>query len=447
MARGKWRVARGVARGAYARERALAGAGPAGRRRRRRRRRRCHRRPSTARQQLRLTASAPLRLRPIFGVAQISYIGQSTTAAGQAAGDVVIHRHKNVDTQLSTGDYKTIIPGASWGGYGRVAKAACSMDGSGYWVLGGDATGSQPVRYVANAATNGGTQASVVVNAGFAASGANLNGCQLMAANATSGLPKAMYFEGTLSSYGYVLSASNAAEDWTTTMTIPPTTAWQYFNGNPYYGKQVISNRARTRFFVTEPFNCGYGTCTGIWKCDGAPGVCGSPAGPDTYSFWSQDYLVTGGIALSPDDTKLFYTTAKQVWWISAVGALAGPATPVGAPLAGAAQYRGISWAPVTPTCGAGNGGMCCTPGMPGYYCAGGVLPLLPCAAGTVSLLGGGGTGSCTACAAGSYSLSLRACAACSPGISCPGTGNSVNTAPCAKGFYCPGGVAPIACS
>ena len=335
----------------------------------------------------------------------------------------------------------TTIPGASWGGYGKVAKAACSMDGSGYWVVGDPA----PVRYVAH----GGSQAGVVVNAGFAANGANINGCQLMADNATSGLAKAMYLEGTMASYGYVFSATNPAQDWTTTLTLPATSAWRYFNGNPYYGKQVISNRARTRFFVNEPYFCNYAVCTTIWMCDSGSvaGACGAPTANNLYNMWSADNIITGGIALSPDDTKLFYTTAKQVWWISAVGALAGPATPVGAPLAGAAQYRGISWAPVTPTCGAGNGGMCCTPGMPGYYCAGGVLPLLPCAAGTVSLLGGGGTGSCTACAAGSYSLSLRACAACSPGISCPGTGNSVNTVPCAKGFYCPGSVAPIACS
>ena len=181
--------------------------------------------------------------------------------------------------------------------------------------------------------------------------------------------------------------------------------------------------------------------------CDTALANCNNANG--AYSFWSQDFMYTGGIAMSPDDTKVFYTTATQIFYISAVGAVAGNPVAVGAPLSGTSQYRGISWAPVTPTCGAGVGGSCCTPGMPGYYCAGGVLPLLPCPAGSTSLLGGGlslATG-CTQCTAGTYSASLRGCAACSAGIACAGTGNAVNTVPCAPGFYCPGGVAPIACT
>jgi hypothetical protein len=107
------------------------------------------------------------------------------------------------------------------------------------------------VRYV----PHGGTQAGVVVNAGFAANGGNLNGCQLMAANATAGLTKAMYFEGSMSSYGYVFSATNAAEDWTTKLTLPTTANWKTFNSNPYYGKQVISNRARTRLARPSMFS------------------------------------------------------------------------------------------------------------------------------------------------------------------------------------------------
>jgi hypothetical protein len=153
----------------------------------------------------------------------VSYVGESTTASGRAAGDVLIHRHRSVDTQLSTGHSVTTIPGANWG-VGQVAKAACSMDGSGYWVIGG----LPAVRYV----PHGGTQAGVVVNEGFAAAGANLNGCQLMEASATAGLPKAMYFEGSQGNDGYVFSASNAAEDWTTTLTLPAAGSWKYFNGN-----------------------------------------------------------------------------------------------------------------------------------------------------------------------------------------------------------------------
>ena len=97
--------------------------------------------------------------------------------------------------------------------------------------------------------------------------------------------------------------------------------------------------------------------------CDTALANCNNANG--AYSFWSQDFMYTGGIAMSPDDTKVFYTTATQIFYISAVGATAGSPVAVGAPLSGTSQYRGISWAPVTPSCGAGVGGDCCTPGMP----------------------------------------------------------------------------------
>ena len=236
----------------------------------------------------------------------VSYVGQSTTAAGAAAGDVIIHRHSSADPTLALGDATTTIPGASWGGVGKVAKAACSMDGSGYWVVGDPA----PVRYV----PHGGTQAGVVVNAGFAADGANFNGCQLMAANATAGLQKAMYFEASKVTLGFVFSATNPAEDWAKSLMLPATTAWKMFQYLPYYGKQVISNRARTRYFVNEPYKCvDFLGCTGIWRCDGAPGACGQPAADNLYGIWSVVGIITGGIALSPDDSKLFYTTAQQI--------------------------------------------------------------------------------------------------------------------------------------
>ena len=368
----------------------------------------------------------------------VSYVGQSSTAAGIAAGDVVIHRHKNVDLTLALGDTNTTIPGAAWGGPGQIAKAACSMDGTGYWVVGQPS----PVRYV----PHGGTQNGVVVNAGFTTAGGNLNGCQLMAANASSGLTKAMYLEGSSQYYGYVFSASTPTQDWTASLTLPAQSEWKYINGNSYYGKQVISNRARTRFFLNEPYKCGYSICTGIWKCDGAAGVCGSPSGPDTYSFWSQDYLVTGGIALSPDDAKLFYTTAQQIWWVSALGASAGPPTAVGPALSTSqGQYRGISWAPITPTCGLGSPGTCCSPGMPGVYCAGGALPLLPCPPGSSST--GGGT-ACAFCAAGTYASkqASRLCSPCAAGVHCSG-GAMFGTLPCGAGYYCAAAVAPVACS
>jgi hypothetical protein len=70
----------------------------------------------------------------------------------------------------------------------------------------------------------------------------------------------------------------------------------------------------------------------------------------------------------------------------------------IGAPLAGAAQYRGVSYAPITPTCGLSVPGTCCSPGMPGYYCAGGALPLLPCTPGSAST--GGLSTTCPLCGA-----------------------------------------------
>ena len=150
----------------------------------------------------------------------VSYVAQSSASPG----DVIIHRHKDVDTKLSTGDATTTIPAATWGGSTLVAKAACSMDGTGYWVVGDPS----PIRYV----PHGGTQNGVVANAGVGtALGTNINSCQLMAANATSGLPKAMYFEATTSQFGYSFLATNPTSDWTLAggLAIPATGSWLYW--------------------------------------------------------------------------------------------------------------------------------------------------------------------------------------------------------------------------
>ena len=367
----------------------------------------------------------------------VSYVGQSTTAAGAAAGDVIIHRHSSADPTLALGDATTTIPGASWGGVGKVAKAACSMDGSGYWVVGDPA----PVRYV----PHGGTQAGVVVYTVPASK--NFNGCQLMAVNVTSGLPKAMYFAVSISGYVYVYSAPNPAENWATSITMPTTTV--YISGSPYYGKQVISNRARTRFFVNEPYNCG-SACTAIWYCDGLPGACGQVTATGFYAMWSIDAIITGGIALSPDDTRLFYTTAQQIWWIPAIGpyppaapVAVGPELPVPQ-----GQFRGISWAPAGSSCGIGIAGLCCSPGAPGYYCTGGVLPLLPCPAGQYSA---GGVSSCTLCplgvtSAGPRSASVSACTVCAPNffgvVTSPGTMAAAGCTACPPGSFSAAGAA-----
>ena len=149
----------------------------------------------------------------------VSYVAQSSANPG----DVIIHRHKDVDTQLSTGDATTTIPAAAWGGSTLVAKAACSMDGTGYWVVGDPS----PIRYV----PHGGTQAGVVANAGVGMTvRTNINSCQLMAANAASGLPKAMYIEATSDYFAYSFLATNPASDWTLAggIAIPPVASWQY---------------------------------------------------------------------------------------------------------------------------------------------------------------------------------------------------------------------------
>ena len=118
---------------------------------------------------------------------------------------------------------------------GNTAKGACSMDGTGYWVVGDP----QRTLYVANGATTG-----TVVNSNADPNGnLQLQGCTAYAANGA--LPKVVYFGRTTGWYIYMDQTTVPAENWATTMTVPRNP--QYTVNAPWGGGQARFPRARAR--------------------------------------------------------------------------------------------------------------------------------------------------------------------------------------------------------
>jgi hypothetical protein len=118
---------------------------------------------------------------------------------------------------------------------GSTAKGACSMDGSGYWVVGDP----QRTLYVANGATTG----TIVNNNADPNGNLQLQGCTAYVANGA--LPQIVYFGRTTGWYIYMDQTTVPTENWATTMTVPRNP--QYTGNAPYSGGQARFPRARTR--------------------------------------------------------------------------------------------------------------------------------------------------------------------------------------------------------
>jgi len=126
---------------------------------------------------------------------------------------------------------------------------------------------------------------------------------------------------------------------------------------------QVVVNKLRTYFFQTEPAACG-GGCQGIYRGTYFPTAALGVWPPD--APWAADGVKVNGIALSPDGSILFYSTSTNIFQISASAAVGAAGTQIGPTASGNTVFRGVTLAPVTPSCGVGVAGSCCTPGMPG---------------------------------------------------------------------------------
>ena len=149
------------------------------------------------------------------------------------------------------------------------------------------------------------------------------------------------------------------------------------------------------------------------------------------------------GMALSTDETRLYYATQTAVYWVPATPALAIANAAGAGPFLVASlstsfsEFRGISLPPWS----------CALGGVPGFECSGSVLR--PCRSGYFggqNVSGVISTAACAACPSGTFSLAAaRACTNCSAGVACFSPATS-NTAVCPANYYCQAGLAPQLC-
>ena len=121
---------------------------------------------------------------------------------------------------------------------------ACSLDGTGYWVVGNP----QRTLYVANGASTG---TVVNSNANSADPNGNLqqHGCTAYAA--FGALPRVIYFVRTTGWYFFLDQTTIPTENWAATMTVPRGPQWPA--DQPWAGSQVrrrASPRTRTRTYA-----------------------------------------------------------------------------------------------------------------------------------------------------------------------------------------------------
>ena len=60
-----------------------------------------------------------------------------------------------------------------------------------------------------------------------------------------------MYIGDTHGAFGYVDTALNAAEDFTSSVTL---TANTYYNGGPYSTRSTLTNKAQTKIFIMTSY-------------------------------------------------------------------------------------------------------------------------------------------------------------------------------------------------
>ena len=145
-------------------------------------------------------------------------------------------------------------------------------------------------------------------------------------------------------------------------------------------------------------------------------------------------------MALSPDESKLFFTSHNSLYVIPSGPQITGTATIL-VTLAPFYEFRGVAYAPQTCS-GTGT-----SPAL-GYYCPGGANSIAqPCAAGSYAATAAAAL-TCSLCPAGNYTANYgqTSCPPCPAGKYC--AAGTASPPPCPAGFYCPAGVAaPIGCA
>ena len=238
----------------------------------------------------------------------------------------------------------------------------------------------------------------------------------------------ALFFARTQSLYGFIDYPVPQTQNFTQPLVVSGLTN-SFSISSSYYFKQMLTSFMQNKFWALDPrTQCIYYSSTvPDWGAMSQLVSLGNP-GP-----------ILVGMALSPDETRLYYATQAAVWWVPSTPELAianaagrGPflVATLSTPFM---EFRGLSLPPWS----------CALGGVPGFSCNGGVLR--PCRSGT---FGGSAisTAACAACPAGTYSLTAAsACTNCSAGIACfsPSTSNSVV---CPANYFCRAGLGPQAC-
>ena len=192
-------------------------------------------------------------------------------------------------TTSGTVDTSTKINAANYDG---IIKGVCALDSTGFWIA-GNATGGKGIVHMNSSAVNTHT---VVYNNAACGGGSCYTGCHARA--------NTLYLVRTQGSYAYVDTPNppigqNLMAPFTVTQN-------PFFNGGPFYGRELISNAAGNMFWLTEPYL----------------GQIYRGAGPTVSNGMVAIATATGvrGIALSRDETRLFFCLQKTINWIPATG-------------------------------------------------------------------------------------------------------------------------------
>jgi hypothetical protein len=351
---------------------------------------------------------------PVNYVGQVSFTGGTLTRPYINGNRVMVQIKPD-----GTVDTSTKIDATNYDG---IIKGVCAQDSTGFWIA-GNATGNKGIIYMNSGAVN--THTVVYQNA-ICGGGSCYTGCHARS--------DTMYLLRTQDLYALIdtpnpLYGQNLRNAFSVSQN-------SYFDYNPYYARELISNKQGNLFWFTEPFLGQVYTNAHLSENVQVPTAPTFYGGMALLSILSNAGVTTvgiRGIALSHDETKLYLVTLKTLAWVPSVGGIVTILQTLTAP---ALEFRGLVIPPVS-----------CT-GLPiGFRCNSGGTAGVPCLPGTY----GSSPGTCANCPGGSYgkiagALSAAACKACPAGISCP-PGSTTNTVICPAGFYCVGNSGPVACN
>jgi len=346
---------------------------------------------------------------------QVNYVGGTLTRPYINGNRIIVQIQPN-----GIIDFTTKINAANYDG---IIKGVCAMDNTGYWIA-GNATGNKGIIQMFHGAQDSFT--IIHQDSACGTLGSCYTGCHAR--------QDTMYFLRTLGSFAYVDTPSPLyGQNPYAAMSVNRNT---YFSGSPYYARELISNQQGNLFWFTEPFLGQVYTNANLaanFQVPMAPGMSGGLALLSIVSNTGVTTVGIRGIALSPDETRLYLVTLKTLAWVPSIGGIATTLQTLTQP---SLEFRGLVRPPVT-----------CF-GLPvGYKCNAAGTAGIPCAPGTYGSPGG----VCLPCPGGSYGIlagaaSAAVCQVCLPGISCP-PGSVTNTIVCPAGSYCLGNRGPVACN